>query len=60
MTCSFTRKLKTGDHKDKELVRGVTYQLCSFLSTQPNLHMHNSDLSNIFCFYWPLVDHFDG
>jgi len=52
MVCSFTRKLNTGDNKDKVLMRGHTYQLCSFVSSTPNLQMHNRDLSNIFCWYW--------
>lgn len=60
MTCSFTRLLNTGDHKDKILVRGETYQLCSFRSSSPNLQMHHEDLSDIFCWYWDLIDHFDG
>jgi hypothetical protein len=60
MICTFTRKLNTGDLKDKVLVKGETYHLCSIDTDSPYLKKHNNDLSNIYCYYWQFIDHFDG
>ena len=59
VVCEFRRKLVTEDKYDLPLVKGNTIHVCSIFSTTPDLKMHATPSSR-FCFYWPLLDGFNG
>lgn len=59
VTCGFKRKLTTGDSHDLPLVKGSTLHVCSYNTSTVMIRRHASS-SDRFCFYWPLLDGFNG
>jgi hypothetical protein len=57
MTCKFRRKLSTGDSKDKVIAIGEKIRVCSFQSTTTYMKKHST---KSFCFYWLVIDNFNG
>lgn len=56
---SFERKLNTGDPRDAVLERGKTIKVCSFWEASTNSEKRASKDVR-YCFYWPLLDNFQG
>lgn len=55
--CSFKRKMVTNDPFDLNIAKGDIIHVCSSKSWTTNMVKHKHSM---FCFYWPVIDGFDG